>query len=90
MWIEYGEIDFVAKEVTYNAKCKREYNTPSEKQSSSTIDSVMLVYMLILQNQSFKIKDKCPPKSSYQRTVFDVKSEIPAKRTRSTPTLVAP
>ena len=40
MWIEYGEIDFVAKEVTYHAKCKREYNTPSEKQSSSTIDSV--------------------------------------------------
>ena len=39
MWIEYGEIDFVAKEVTYNAKCKREYNTPPEKQSS-TIDSV--------------------------------------------------
>ena len=40
MWIEYGEIDFVAKEVTYHSKCKREYNTPSEKQSSSTIDSV--------------------------------------------------
>ena len=25
MWIEYGEKDFVAKEVTYHAKCKHEY-----------------------------------------------------------------
>ena len=23
MWIEYGEIYFVAKEITYHAKCKR-------------------------------------------------------------------
>ena len=58
MWIEYGKIDFVAKEVTYNAKCKREYNTPSEKQSSSTIDSVYAgVYAHItesgMQNQRF-------------------------------------
>ena len=83
MWIEYGEIDFVAKEV----KCKHEY-TPSEKQSSSTIDSFFAgVYAHItesvIQNQRLVsiVNVYNQFKSSYQRTVFDVKSEIPAKRT---------
>ena len=39
MWLEYGDIDFVAKEVTYHKMCKYNYSQPSLEQPSSKMES---------------------------------------------------
>ena len=40
MWMEYGEVDFVAKEVSYHIKCKYNYSPPLDIIPSRSIDSV--------------------------------------------------
>ena len=40
MWIENGEVDFVAKEVPYHIKCKHNYSPPLDNLPSRSIDYV--------------------------------------------------
>ena len=89
LWIEYGEIDFVAKEVAYHVKCKQKYNPPSKKQPSTSICSVYAglyaqITVSVIHNQKLMTTEDVYNwfKECYERTTINAKlDELPAKRT---------
>ena len=87
LWVEYGNIDLIAKEVCYHKKCKSDYDPTHKEEPIDPMDAVYSQFYAEIETQvivNLKLVNTetvyCIFKECFDRTFVYDKPEVPTKK----------